>query len=58
MEGSGDNIGGSLSGPHTYAGKHTAKVEHIKLYGVFKGKSALQMFDRHANLKYKYGNRD
>ena len=22
-----------------------------------KGKSALMMFDRHANLKYKYGNR-
>ena len=25
--------------------------------GYLKGKSALQMFDRHANLKYQYGNR-
>jgi len=25
--------------------------------GDLKGKSALMMFDRHANLKYKYGNR-
>ena len=25
--------------------------------GYLKGKSALMIFDRHANLKYKYGNR-
>ena len=25
--------------------------------GYFKGKSSLIIFDRHANLKYKYGNR-
>ncbi len=25
--------------------------------GYVKGKSALMIFDRHANLKYKYGNR-
>lgn len=25
--------------------------------GFFKGKSTLMIFDRHANLKYKYGNR-
>ena len=25
--------------------------------GILKGKSALMIFDRHANLKYKYGNR-
>ena len=25
--------------------------------GYVKGKSALMMFDRHANLKYKFGNR-
>ena len=25
--------------------------------GYFKGKSSLMIFDRHANLKYKYGNR-
>ena len=26
--------------------------------GTFKSKSALMIFDRHANLKYKYGNRN
>ncbi|EGU63930.1 transposase, IS200 family [Streptococcus mitis bv. 2 str. SK95] len=25
--------------------------------GYLKGKSALMMFDKHANLKYKFGNR-
>ena len=27
------------------------------IYGVLKGKSTLMIFDRHANLKYKYGSR-
>lgn len=44
--------------------------DHIQLYvkiplkysasevmGYLKGKSSLMIFDRHANLKYKYGNR-
>ena len=30
-------------------------VSQIK--GYLKGKSSLMIFDRHANLKYKYGNR-
>ena len=47
-----------------------AMPEHIHLYvsippkysvsefvGYLKGKSSLMIFDRHANLKYKYGNR-
>lgn len=45
--------------------------DHIHLYvsippkysvssfmGYLKGKSSLMIFDRHANLKYKYGNRN
>ena len=28
-----------------------------EIVGYLKGKSSLMMFDRHANLKYKYGNR-
>ena len=28
------------------------------LMGYLKGKSALMMFDKHANLKYKFGNRE
>ena len=27
------------------------------IYGVSQGKSTLMIFDRHANLKYKYGSR-
>ena len=27
------------------------------IVGYIKGKSSLMIFDRHANLKYKYGNR-
>ena len=27
------------------------------IVGYLKGKSSLMIFDRHANLKYKYGNR-
>ena len=33
------------------------KYSVSQFMGYLKGKSALMMFDRHANLKYKYGNR-
>ena len=33
------------------------KLSVSAFMGYLKGKSALMMFDRHANLKYKYGNR-
>ena len=33
------------------------KMSISNFMGYLKGKSALMMFDRHANLKYKYGNR-
>ena len=33
------------------------KLSISSFMGYLKGKSALQMFDRHANLKYQYGNR-
>jgi len=33
------------------------KLSISSFMGCLKGKSALQIFDRHANLKYKYGNR-
>ena len=29
----------------------------LQIVGYLKGKSSLMIFDRHANLKYKYGNR-
>jgi len=33
------------------------KCSVAQIMGYFKGKSSLMIFDRHANLKYKYGNR-
>ena len=33
------------------------KISGSSFMGYLKGKSSLLMFDRHANLKYKYGNR-
>ena len=35
----------------------TPKLSVSSFMGYLKGKSALMIFDRHANLKYKYGNR-
>ena len=33
------------------------KISISSFMGYLKGKSALMIFDKHANLKYKYGNR-
>ena len=33
------------------------KYSVAQIMGFLKGKSSLVIFDRHANLKYKYGNR-
>ena len=33
------------------------KISVSEAMGYLKGKSSLMIFDRHANLKYKYGNR-
>ncbi|TEB13807.1 Transposase IS200 like protein [Pelotomaculum sp. FP] len=33
------------------------KLSVSNFMGYLKGKSSLMIFDRHANLKYKYGNR-
>ena len=35
----------------------TPKLSVAQFMGYLKGKSSLMIFDRHANLKYKYGNR-
>ena len=34
------------------------KYSVSEFMGYLKGKSSLMIFDRHANLKYKYGNRN
>jgi len=33
------------------------KISVASFMGYLKGKSAMMMFDRHSNLKYKFGNR-
>ena len=33
------------------------KYSVSQIVGYLKGKSSIMIFDRHANLKYKYGNR-
>lgn len=43
---------------HTYVGKYTTQKSVSSFMGYLKGKSSLMIFDRHANMKYKYGNRE
>jgi len=43
-----------MPGPYPYVVVHTTVAQFM---GYLKGKSSLMIFDRHANLKYKYGNR-
>lgn len=40
-----------------YVSENTTKIQCAEIMGYLKGKSSLMIFDRHANLKYKYGNR-
>ncbi len=54
IQGSGNPGRTSDAGPYPYAGEYTARIQ---LMGYLKGKSALMIFDKHANPKYKFGNR-
>ena len=42
---------------HIHHVKIPPKYSVSEVMGYLKGKSSLMIFDRHANLKYKYGNR-
>ena len=42
---------------YPYAGKYTTQDERVLVHGLPERKSALMIFDKHANLKYKFGNR-
>ena len=46
-----------MSGSHSYADNIPPKYSVSEVMGCLKGKSSLIIFDRHANLKYKYGSR-
>ena len=45
------------AGSCTSFAKHSVKKSVASFMEYLKGKSALMMFDKHANLKYKFGNR-
>ena len=46
-----------LPRPYPYAGKDTAEVFRIRNCGIFEGEKFAHDIWKHANLKYKYGNR-
>ena len=51
-------LGGNVMSDHVHIlVSIPPKMSVSSFIGYLKGKSALMMFDRHANLKYKYGNR-
>lgn len=52
-----NNRSGVLSRSHAHDGPYTAKYFISEIIGYLKRKSALIIFDRGTNLKYKYGNR-
>lgn len=54
---SGDTRGAYDDRSCTLAIKYTTEVSVSSFMGYLKGKSALMMFEKHANLKYKFGNR-
>ena len=51
-------LGGNVMSDHVHIlVSIPPKMSVSSFMGYLKGKSALMIFDRHANLKYKYGNR-
>jgi putative transposase len=58
MEGGRNHRGEGNGGSYPPAGiSIPPKMSVSSFMGYLKGKSALMIFDRHANLKYKFGNR-
>ena len=53
-----DIIAGAVCADHVHLSVAIPpKISVSDFMGYLKGKSALMIFDKHANLKYKYGNR-
>ena len=57
MEKSRNNRSRGMPEPCAYADIHTPKINISSFMGYLKGKSTMMIFERHANLKYKYENR-
>ena len=56
-KGSRDYRSGSNAGSYPSLRGDSPKYAVSDFMGYLKGKSSLMIFDRHANLKYQYGNR-
>ena len=52
-----DFRGRMLPGSYPYVGNVPPHLSVSSFMGYLKSKSGLMIFDKHANLKYKYGNR-
>ena len=55
---SGDHRGRGVPRSHSSAGEYPAVHEYSTVRRDAQEQSALMIFDRHANLKYKYGSRN
>ena len=58
MERSRNHRGRSVSRSYTYAGEYPAQNERFGVYGVFKRKSALLIYQKWGNMKFAYRNRE
>ena len=47
-----------MSWPYTHVDRNSIKIQCFRNHGLLKGKSSLIIFDIHADLKYRYGNRN
>ena len=58
MERSKYNRSGSMWRSFTYVDRDPAKNERIRIYGLLKGKNSQAIFEKCANARYKYRNRN
>ena len=61
MERCRNNRGQYDAGSRTYLSEHSTEIPKYSVSAFMeylKGKSAMMIFERHANLKYKFGNRN
>ena len=57
IQGGRDNRSRSVQRPYPHARVNTTQYSVSQFMGYLKGKSSLMIFEKYANLKYKYGNR-
>ena len=56
-EGCDNHRSTGVPGPYLYAYQCTTEIQRVAGNGVLEREKQLMIYDRHANLKYKYGNR-